>query len=124
MTQATNVVSTDKVIGVKVKNPASETLGKIDKLLIDKVTGHVYYAALGVGGFLGIAEKHIAIPWNALNYDASQECYILNADKEKLKNAKALEEGWSDWSNEAWAKDIYQEFGTRPYWEDKKTPYK
>ena len=52
------------------------------------------------------------------------EYYILNADKTKLQNAKALEEGWSDWSNETWAKDIYQEFGTRPYWEDKTPSYK
>lgn len=118
MNQVNNIVTTDNIIGVKVKNPAVETLGKIDKLVIDKTSGKVCYVTLGVGGFLGIGEKHIAVPWNALSYNKKEECFILNVNKTQLESAKALNEGWSDWANETWGESVHQQFGTKPYWKD------
>ncbi len=113
MTQSKHIVTSDKIIGVKVKNLADEKLGEIDKLVIDRENGQVCYAAVGIGGFLGIREKHIAVAWHALIYDTTQKCFILNADKSKLQSAKGIEEGWSDWANEAWAEDIKQQFSTQ-----------
>lgn len=113
-----SVVPTDKIIGVKVKNPSAEKLGEIHNLVIDKATGHVCYVTVGVGGFLGIGEKDIAVPWNALRYDAEKECFILNADKRTLEDAKALKVGTVDWSNETWGNTVHQQFGTRPYWQE------
>ncbi len=121
-----SVVTTDKIIGVKIRNATNEKLGDIKNLVIDKISGRVCYVTLNIGGFLGIGEKDIVVPWNALSYDTSNECFILNADKEKLKNSEPLKEGWNDWSNEKWGNTVHQQFGTQPYWQDKDkaVPYK
>lgn len=112
------VVPTEKIIGVKIRNNDNEKLGDIKNLIIDKISGRVFYVTLSVGGFLGIGEKNIVVPWNALSYDKTNECFILNADKEKLKSAESINDGWNDWSNEAWGNNVHQQFGTQPYVKD------
>ena len=43
-------------------------------MIIDGEAGTVKAAVIGVGGFLGIGEKQIAVPWDQLtiNYDAQE----------------------------------------------------
>jgi sporulation protein YlmC with PRC-barrel domain len=45
-----SVISSDKVEGTTVYNPAGEKLGSIDDLMIDRQTGQVRYAVLEFGG--------------------------------------------------------------------------
>ena len=54
-----------KLIGAKVVNMGGETVGDINELLIDK-EGYIAGAIIGVGGFLGMGERHSAINFNAL----------------------------------------------------------
>lgn len=115
-----NIVSTEKVIGVKVKNLSGETLGDIKELVLDKKSGHTCYAVLGVGGFLGMGEKSIAVPWKAIKYDPNKDCFTLNADKDKLKNAESLEQNYSGWDDERWGSNVHRYYDTRPYWETDK----
>jgi len=35
--------------------------------MIDKRTGHVAYAVLSFGGFLGMGTDHYPLPWSMLN---------------------------------------------------------
>lgn len=116
METSKNVVSTDDVIGVKVKNHAGEKLGEIKKLVLDKITGQVCYVTLSVGGFLGMGEKYVAVPWKALNYDKNQNSFVLNVDKSKLENAEGLANNWSDWGNKKWGEDLHHYYGLPPYW--------
>lgn len=112
------VVPTDKIIGVKIRNNADEKLGDIKNLIIDKISGRVFYVTLSVGGFLGIGEKNIVVPWNALSYDKKNECFTLNADRGKLERAEPIKDGWNDWSNETWGNSVHQQFDTQPYGKD------
>jgi hypothetical protein len=52
-------------IGQAVTNPAGERVGDINDLLFDK-SGRIANVVIGVGGFLGIGEKNVAIPYNSL----------------------------------------------------------
>ena len=56
-------------IGHAVTNPAGETIGDINDLLFDK-GGKVVNVVIGVGGFLGIGEKNVAIPYGDLSITA------------------------------------------------------
>jgi ribosomal 30S subunit maturation factor RimM len=75
------------LIGAEVKNAADETIGEVDDLVIT-ATDNVPQAILSVGGFLGVAEKLVAVPYSALDIklvdDKQQVMY--NATEEELKS--------------------------------------
>lgn len=56
-----------KVIGVNVYNDAGDKIGAIDDLIIDK-SGKIDNVVLSVGGFLGIGERHVAVPMDKLTW--------------------------------------------------------
>ncbi len=79
-----------KLMGLAVKNRANEDLGKIEDLVIDG-RGHVRYAAVSFGGFLGFNNKLFAVPWKALtikhDVNSSTHYVELNVSKKYLENA-------------------------------------
>jgi sporulation protein YlmC with PRC-barrel domain len=81
------VISSDKVEGTAVFNGSGDKLGSIDDLMIDKRTGHIRYAVLEFGGFLGIGSDRYPIPWNVLRYDTAKDGYVVPLDKNNLENA-------------------------------------
>ena len=52
-------------IGQRVTNNAGEHVGDINDLLFDK-SGQISTVVIGVGGFLGIGEKDVAVPFGSL----------------------------------------------------------
>lgn len=54
-----------KLIGAAVYNQANERIGDINELLLDH-SGKVAHVVLGVGGFLGMGERQVAVPFNDL----------------------------------------------------------
>jgi sporulation protein YlmC with PRC-barrel domain len=86
-TSTHDVISSDRVEGTTVYNTAGEKLGTIDDLMIDKISGQVRYAVMEFGGFLGMGTDRYPIPWNMLEYDTSQEGYVVPLDKAKLEGA-------------------------------------
>ena len=84
---ASSVISSDRVNGTKVYNPAGEKLGSIDSLMIDKLSGRVRYAVMEFGGFLGIGTDRYPLPWDTLKYEPSQGGYVVSLAKEQLENA-------------------------------------
>ncbi len=118
METSKSVVKTKDVIGVTVKNAAKENLGNIEEIILDKVKGNVRYAVLSFGGFLGLGDKLFALPWNSIKYDKEEDCFILNIDKEKLKDAPGFnKDQWPDWSDQKWGNSIYQYYGEKPDWQ-------
>lgn len=56
-----------KMAGLKVYNDANESIGSINDLLMDK-SGAVKIAVIGVGGFLGMGEHLVAVPYEKLKF--------------------------------------------------------
>jgi sporulation protein YlmC with PRC-barrel domain len=56
-----------KMSGLKIYNEANENIGSINDLLMDK-TGAVKIAVIGVGGFLGMGEHLVAVPYDKLKF--------------------------------------------------------
>jgi len=113
------VLSASSIIGDKVINPAREPLGTIKELMIDLDDGQIAYAVLSFGGVLGMGDKLFAIPWEALMVDTAKHAFILDVDKETLKNAPGFDKDhWPDASDSesGWLVDIYEYYGYSPYW--------
>lgn len=111
------VMAADTLEGDRVVNAAGETLGKIRDIMIDVPSGRVAYAVLSVGGLLGMGDRLFAIPWVALTMDAANKCFILNVDKERLKNAPGFDKDqWPMMADMRWATSVYEYYDATPYW--------
>jgi len=75
------------VVGTNVMNPAGETIGKVSELVIDPKEGRITEAVVSFGGFLGVGQKSIAIPWNELTLAPASKTFTLAMEKEELENA-------------------------------------
>ena len=110
------LLSVDTLVGNDVYNLQGDDLGGIKDLMLDVHTGQVAYAVLSFGGFFGMGERFFAVPWNALSLDATERRFILNADKEKLKNAPGFDRtSWPDMADSTWGQKIHSYYGTRHY---------
>jgi sporulation protein YlmC with PRC-barrel domain len=56
-----------KMSGLRIYNDANESIGSINDLLMDK-SGNVKIAVIGVGGFLGMGEHLVAVPFEKLKF--------------------------------------------------------
>lgn len=74
------------LLGMEVRNNDNQKLGEIKDLVMDSPE-RVSYAVLAVGGFLGIGEKLIALPPQALHVAQDGDYLVLNADKAKIQAA-------------------------------------
>ncbi|PDT40730.1 MULTISPECIES: PRC-barrel domain-containing protein [Sinorhizobium] len=63
--QADDQISANTYIGQSVYNASDESIGEINDLIIKK-EGGVAAAIVGVGGFLGIGEKNVAVPFESI----------------------------------------------------------
>ena len=74
-------------IGETVRGPDDVSIGEINDVLVDK-EGRVSAAIIGVGGFLGIGEKSVAVPFASLQLSNERDARIsIAATKEQLQNA-------------------------------------
>jgi hypothetical protein len=113
-----NVVKTKEVVGLDVLNGSKENLGKIEEIMLDKISGRVAYVVLSCGGFLGMGEKLFAIPWNAFHYDPKEKAFLLKIDKEKLKNAPSFDKNnWPDMADRIWGESLSKYYSSKSYWE-------
>lgn len=99
------------IISDKVQNPQGDNLGKIENLMVNLEDGRVEYAVIEMGAFLGIGGKLFAVPFNELHIDPVKEIFILNRNKEYLKNIPGFDRAhWPDTN----AHEYYSEVKT--YW--------
>src|SRR3989440_2841413 len=56
-----------KVVGLSVYNNNNESLGSINDLLTDK-SGNIKAVVVGVGGFLGVGEHLVAVPFDKIKF--------------------------------------------------------
>lgn len=104
--------------GFLVRDRQSQDLGCFEELMIDAETGRIAYAVLSFGSFLGTGGKLWAVPWNALELNAEQRVFVLDADRATLASAPAFqEEKWPDFTDRAWGLQVHGHYGIRPYWE-------
>lgn len=57
------------LVGQDVTNSVGEKVGDVSDLLFDK-SGRITMVVIGVGGFLGLGEKYVAVPFDTLAFSA------------------------------------------------------
>lgn len=113
-----DVMAASTFDGETIVNPAGETLGEVEEIMLDVRSGRIAYVVLAAGGFLGVGDKYFAIPWRALTLDTDRKVFILDVDKERLQQAPGFDKDcWPAMADQRWAGEVHDYYGTPVYWE-------
>ncbi len=111
------LIPSDRVEGTEVFRSDRKKIGVIKRVMIDKVSGKVAYAVLSFGGFLGLGEKYLPVPWPLLKYDPSFGAYKLDLTDEELARAPSYPTDKEfDWGDRESERDIYNYYDVPRYW--------
>jgi sporulation protein YlmC with PRC-barrel domain len=72
-----------KIVGMTLTNEANETVGKIDDLVI-RADDKVVVAIVSVGGFLGVGDRLVAVPYESISWRENTGV-LPGATKDRLK---------------------------------------
>jgi len=78
-----------KIIGAAVQNEQNQRVGTVDDLIVapdDKIT----MAIVSVGGFLGVGNKLVAVPWGQLKADGDH-LVLPGASKDSMNAAPSFQ---------------------------------
>ena len=104
----TAVIGSEYLVGVKLQNDKDEILGVFKELMVNIITGRLCYAVL----MPKTNEKLVAIPWDAIFYDAVRKLFLINMSAAKLGLAPAFDNtNWPNMDDETWADEIHCYFG-------------
>jgi sporulation protein YlmC with PRC-barrel domain len=86
-----------------VYDPSNNKIGDVDDVLLGP-DGKITALVIGVGGFLGIGEKHVIVPFTAVKADRKDNKMqlVMNSSKDELKAAPGFK---YDRTNTVWVKD-------------------
>jgi Bacterial protein of unknown function (DUF937)/PRC-barrel domain len=76
-----------------VQNPAGQKIGTINDLLVGP-DGRIVAAVIGVGGFLGIGEKEVSVPFGVVRVMRGERDWhlLMDTTKEALSDAPAFQQ--------------------------------
>jgi sporulation protein YlmC with PRC-barrel domain len=115
--QPSSLIASDRVEAMPVYDVRGKRIGKVERLMIDKLTGEIAYAVLSFGGFLGIGADHYPIPWSMLTYNEKPDGFQVDITEEELRDAPKIEPGenWEE-TTRARNQDVYDYWEVRYYW--------
>jgi sporulation protein YlmC with PRC-barrel domain len=67
-----------KMVGLSVYNDNNESIGSVNDLLADK-SGNIKAVVIGVGGFLGVGEHLVAVPFDKVKWVSEPVAYTGTA---------------------------------------------
>ena len=110
------LISSDRVIGTNVYGQDRLHIGKVERLVIDKRSGHVLYAVLSFGGFLGFGADHYPVPWQKLDYDAGLEGFRINVTRQDVEGAPSIRPHEDIHWDAEHGRLLYKYYGIEPMW--------
>lgn len=101
-------VRLSRLRGTEARSTNGNSLGKVEDILLDVKTGKVTYLVLQRGGFLGIAAKHVPVPWK-LVASASMDQLRLDAEESQLASAPTVSTSLAE-MNDGTHRDLVDRF--------------
>lgn len=83
-------LTSESLVGKQARNAQGQELGEIKNLVIDPQNGSVTHVVVSVGGFLGIGDKGVAVPWADINLQ--QDTLVVDVTREELEAAQPFRE--------------------------------
>jgi sporulation protein YlmC with PRC-barrel domain len=112
-----HLVKASELMGKNIHNREGQKIGDVSELAIDLQSGKVQFALVSFGGFLGIGEKLVAVPFQLFQPGPKGEYLVLDVPKEKLEQAPKFDKDkWPDMNDEKWGREVTTFYGVEPYW--------
>ena len=84
------------VLGMAIRNEQGREVGEIDNLLIDTREGRISHVVISVGGFMGVGEKKVVVPWADLKVASEGKRNVATLEQAKLDSAPRWDRTVSD----------------------------
>lgn len=110
------LIASDRVHGATVKRPDGEKIGRIERLMLDKISGKVAYVVMSFGGLLGVGERYYTLPWQKLDWDEKLGAYVLDITKAQLQSAPVVNSEGESAPDRAEERALHEHYDTDPYW--------
>lgn len=81
----------DSIVGAAIHDRQGERIGDVRGVVLDVPQGAIAYAVVGIGGFLGVGERNVAVPWDRLEPSGQPNAFILDVDRQTLERAPPLD---------------------------------
>ena len=115
--EAPHALTSDDLEKIKLFGAQGEDIGSIEDVMLDPSTGRIAYAVVELGGFLGIGERKVPVPWTAFHANPNGEGLVLNVPRERLKGAPQFSgSGHPNTADRQWAMAVHTYYGVSPYW--------
>lgn len=95
VTEYEGIIKASAINGAAVRNLQDEELGSVEDTILDPRSGEISYVVLSVGGFLGVGQRLVAVPWDELRVaedGEGQSYYVVDASKSYLEQRPGLDE--------------------------------
>jgi hypothetical protein len=110
------LIASDRVEGTPVYNRAGEKLGRVENFMVDKRSGQAEYAVMSFGGLFGLGHDHYPLPWSMLEYDPERGGYVVELDKDKLKNGPRYQPTEEPEYDRDYNRGVYDYYGVIYTW--------
>lgn len=98
-----SLLAATRLAEAKVIGGDGEPLGTLSELMLDTERGAIVYAALAVGGVMGLGERLFAVPWR---------CFAVDAEGRVTSDLTAARfEGRDGFDKDCWPAEADAEFG-------------
>lgn len=110
----------DDLIGATIHNTKNKRLGEIDDVVASK--NQIQYVLVSYGGFLGLGEEQVVVPWQRLrvavitdeNGRVEDRIFVLNMSEKQLEAAPRFKKGDEKWlRDEDWQKKNLEHYGNK-----------
>jgi sporulation protein YlmC with PRC-barrel domain len=110
-------IRASQFIGMDIYNEQGDSVGEINDLVLDVKHGHIRYAAVTYGGFLGVGDKMFAVPWEAFRFrqdpdDADERYLVLNVTQQQLEGAEGFDQDhWPNFADPKFTAELDKRYG-------------
>ena len=80
-------IEATSLIGSTVRSADGKDIGKVYQLLIDSQSGRVTSVVVSMGGTLGIGEKRVTVPWDAVKVGRDDRHVVVTTEQRLLETA-------------------------------------
>jgi len=84
------------LIGQDIRNATGDTVGEVESVYVDK-NGKISSVIVGVGGFLGVGEREVAINWSDITVSNDGKTVTTPLTKDQLKAMPAYNYKQATW---------------------------
>ena len=79
-----------ELVGARVRNPAGDSLGEIEEIVIPSGDQDDMLVIVSVGGVLDVGDKLVALPYDDLRVSPNGDTFYFDRTEEQLKAAPAF----------------------------------